>query len=662
MKTRILFVLLITIVLLQCGGGRHTIPRFMDDSITRVDVNALYKKAQNINFYGNANLLLLLEKVVYKLDNKNRITLQVHQISKVLDEKIGKISKSFIQYHNGHERIAKIEAFTLSPDQKTKVKANISTKSPFYNPTIRLELYKNLRVKEVSFKQVQKGSILNLRYQMEINYSEINGIVEGGFYLNNRFPILKLKGVIILPKGKEIKFKQVHTGKSPKKITQDDFDYYVIEQNNSPILKNEAFQPPFQEICPKIVFSTLKSWSELNSKLYPLMASRLTKEAKVEQLARKLTTGMKSSEEKLAALYNYVTNTKNISNVAIAFGMVGYIPNPSAKILSFRYGDSRDKAILLINLLRAVGINAKIALTNETYNLDPEIPSLKSLNRILVAVHLKEKYQILDPHSAIVRYGYLPSNNYGKHLLILDPKKPKMIKIPTMTANDNQIIYETKSSLNNQGELKYTTKFIPKGYYEVSERITMMKVASKNSFRSLRENYQSTFEQSPNIKLVKLKSPDPYDIQKPYQYSVTFLVKKFCIKKNNSVFIQPELHHRKLYSFSSNRRTHDIDFILPFKIISKHDMKFPAQWKISKLPKTVTMSSPLWTYVRQFKKNKNSIQYLRKLELKVPRISKKDYPKFKRFLDKVMKSDKKMLQFFIKKNSAKKDLKAKPES
>ncbi len=643
MKTGI--IVLISLFL-SCSGNKAVVEEFFDDPITQVDMGSLLSKARRIHDSGDKGMVIVLEKVVYRLKPNGRVILQVHQITKVLRDQKGGLGKSFIYFRSGYEEITKIEAYTLTKENKRIDATEIITSTPFYNQFIRLDLYKDIKVKTISLPHVEKGSILNLRYQLVIEHSDLNGIIEGEFFLANRFPILKQKGVIIVPKGKKVWFKGIRTSLKPKKITSKQEDYYIIEQDNSPVINDEPFQPPFQEIVPKIIFSSVKSWKELNNRLYRSLVSGIHIDDTVRQKALELTRKLRSDQKKVEALYNFVTSTRNIANAAIPFGIGGYIPNSSATILKARYADSKDKAILLVSLLKSIGLNPKIALTNESYNLDPDIPSVKGLNRILVAVPTAKSYRLLDPHSAIVRFGHLPSSNYGKRVLILDSESPRLMKIAKLSSAKNQIIYETRSTLNEKGELKYTTKFKPQGSYEVSERANMIKILLKDRFRGLVDNYRTVYEVSPKIKLINLVSPSPFDIEKPFHYTVQFKVKNFVSLKAKVVEVQPEIHHRSLSAFPGIRH-HDLDFTLPFKVTSKHRMEFPKSWSVKSLPKTVRITTSTWNYLREFKKHKNSIWYTRKLELKKSRIKQKDYPGFKTFIDRVILNDKAKIQFLL---------------
>lgn len=640
----LLLISLLICILYSCVSTTQTAPDFYDDPLSEINTAKLIEKSKNYSD-ENSDFVILLEKVVYRVTPKNRVIYEIHQITKILKEESAKqLSNKIIWYNSTSEFISKVDAYTIDP-KGNKINATVSPPiSPFYNSQNQLDLYQDIKVQIVKFDALHKGSIVNIRYQVEVDYSDIQGLVEGIFYLANRIPILKQKGIIILPKDKPIQFKQINTELKPKKITKDDLDYYIIEHDNADIITSEIYQPTFHELAPKIMFTTFQSWKELNDKLLPTLSTQIKEDKLVKEKAMELTKGIDSTQKKCEAIYNFVTNINHISNVAIPFGLNGYISYPSHEILKLKYADSKDKSILLINLLRAVGVHAKIALTNDSHNFDSEIPLLKGLNRILVAIPNGEQTIFVDPHSAIVRYGHLPSNNYGKNVIILDKKEPVITTIPNLKPNENQVTYETNSKLSPKGDLSYTTTFIPTGSYEINERASMIKLKLQNKGIDLKDSYKRIIEQSPKVKLIDFLCPDPFNIAVQYQYKVSTIIHDFPIMKDDTILVRPELHHRNLFRFAKKRK-YDLNFSQPFKVVSKHKMNYPSNWDLVKLPDSVKIDTDQWKYIRTVDKKENSIYYFRELTIKKSRIDKQDYSDFKHFIEQVIQADQTMIEF-----------------
>ena len=64
--------------------------------------------------------------------------------------------------------------------------------------------------------------------------------------------------------------------------------------------------------------------------------------------------------KKSAAIQEFVLRSTHY--VALEFGIYSYKPYPVSQIYARRFGDCKDKASLMIALLRAAGIEAEIAL------------------------------------------------------------------------------------------------------------------------------------------------------------------------------------------------------------------------------------------------------------------------------------------------------------
>jgi Transglutaminase-like superfamily len=110
------------------------------------------------------------------------------------------------------------------------------------------------------------------------------------------------------------------------------------------------------------------------------------RDAAVEGLARELTAGATDAAERLAALTGFVQ--QKVRYVAVEVGVGGFRPSPPAETLARRWGDCKDKSLLLIDLLAAVGIEAFPALVEAAAadRIDRQFPSPGQFNHLIVAV------------------------------------------------------------------------------------------------------------------------------------------------------------------------------------------------------------------------------------------------------------------------------------
>lgn len=106
----------------------------------------------------------------------------------------------------------------------------------------------------------------------------------------------------------------------------------------------------------------------------------------VRDKAREIAAGHPGRREKLEALLAFVR--KQVRYVAVEVGIGGYRPHPPQEVLERRWGDCKDKAFLLIDLLREAGIEAYpvLILSAEDDRVDRDFPSAGQFNHAIVAV------------------------------------------------------------------------------------------------------------------------------------------------------------------------------------------------------------------------------------------------------------------------------------
>ncbi|MGH9363045.1 MAG: transglutaminase domain-containing protein, partial [Thermoanaerobaculia bacterium] len=106
----------------------------------------------------------------------------------------------------------------------------------------------------------------------------------------------------------------------------------------------------------------------------------------VRRRAGELIAGVAGRRERLAALVDFAR--RQVRYVAVEVGIGGYRPYPPAAVLGRGWGDCKDKAVLLIELLREAGIEAFPALlrAGESGRLDRDFPAPDQFNHLIVAV------------------------------------------------------------------------------------------------------------------------------------------------------------------------------------------------------------------------------------------------------------------------------------
>ena len=129
-----------------------------------------------------------------------------------------------------------------------------------------------------------------------------------------------------------------------------------------------------------------QSWERVGSWYDRLVAEVPRNAAAVRDKAKVLTAGKESRREKAEALVVFVR--RQVRYVAVEVGIGGFRPSAPQEVMTRRWGDCKDKAFLLVDLLRDAGIEAWPVLIQAAPGdrVDRDFPSPSEFNHAIVAV------------------------------------------------------------------------------------------------------------------------------------------------------------------------------------------------------------------------------------------------------------------------------------
>ncbi len=190
---------------------------------------------------------------------------------------------------------------------------------------------------------------------------------------------------------------------------------------------------PFSEAyLPVLQLGTTKGdWAELGRDYLKQIDTLLKPDAKAKSLAEEVVGTLKNDEEKIRALAAHVQ--KNVTYQAIEFGRRARIPKAPERVLTSRYGDCKDQALLLYQLCKAAGIPAQLALINSNNDVEPALPSLDQFNHMIVRLP-GQKVAFVDSTSTTLPACKLPPDLFQRQALVLYPDKPRLEPLPERTS------------------------------------------------------------------------------------------------------------------------------------------------------------------------------------------------------------------------------------
>jgi cellulose synthase operon protein C len=389
----------------------------------------------------------------------------------------------------GDEKLVDIKARTIRPDGKI---INLKPED-FYTISGVGEssvLYANIKTIRFTFPAVEKGCILDYKYQIKENEPFVFDV----WQIQNDIPTMRNQYSITMPilwaalvpwqyRTYPVE-KQIEPDVDKNQITGYSFSdpiTYTWARSKIPAFKPEEMMPPAKIVIPHIRFalSSWEGWKGIAEWYYEnYFKSQLVITDSIKSLVHQLTDSSKSDNDKIKSIYNYV---RKIRYVEIQFGKSGLTPEFPQTVLSRKYGDCKDKAILFIALLKAAGINSMpvLVLTADDGFIDQKFPSW-NFNHMIVKVQDSTKNYWIDPTSEFSPLGTLPWVDQGIQVLTLKNDTSGGIEktpMPNYTHNNTNIFVHIDLLKNNKAIVN--VKMISKGeearnyrsiFYEKSEK------------------------------------------------------------------------------------------------------------------------------------------------------------------------------------------------
>lgn len=235
------------------------------------------------------------------------------------------------------------------------------------------------------------------------------------------------------------------------------------------------------ERTPRLLLSTFPDWGSFAGWYRRLIreADEITPE--ISAKARELTRDARTEEDKVVALYNFVTGLRY---VAIPLGVNSHRPHRAANVLQNRYGDCKDKANLFNTLLRSQGIEADLVLVPRFGQAYEEAPGV-GFNHAISRVRLGEEPVWVDTTDEFCRYGLLPPGDPGRKVLVIGDGSQGLVTLPPPEASAHRLELETALTLTGERPVEGELRLRARGYSDYAMRLAARSAEGETSTRPI---------------------------------------------------------------------------------------------------------------------------------------------------------------------------------
>lgn len=269
-------------------------------------------------------------------------------------------------------------------------------------------------------------------------------------------PILHEIWEVVAPKSLPLKWKVVRDAKKDCMTYAEkeygDWTRHRWEARNVPRIFEEPGMPDFWTLTQRVLVSTTGSWEELSRWYWKLCLPQIEATTpEMKTTVDELVAGCGTPQAKIEALFGFVSQRIRYMGIMAEAEAPGYEPHAVRLTFENRYGVCRDKAALLVAMLRMAGLDAFPVLIKAGPRMDPEVP-LPMFNHAIAAARVDGKYILMDPTDETTREllpGYLDHCSF----LVATPEGEKLLTSPVTPASEQLLVVDTTAELDAQGTM-----------------------------------------------------------------------------------------------------------------------------------------------------------------------------------------------------------------
>ncbi|HEY3402681.1 MAG TPA: transglutaminase-like domain-containing protein, partial [Ohtaekwangia sp.] len=451
-----------------------------------------------------------------------------------------------------------------------------------------------------------------------------------GYVFSSYLPQGKSSFTIKTTKDVELFYEVLHDDKKQiqfKRTEKGSIVTYEWSGQNLPGLKSDDNSPSIRYYAPHIVcyvksyqtkkgkVNVINSLDDLYSWYYTFVAKLNTESTpELVEIVNKLKASSTTELDLVKQVYYWVQD--NIQYIAFEQGMRGLIPHHGSYVCEKRYGDCKDMANLIVNMLQLAGVKAYhtwIGTRDLPYKYS-ELPT-PLVDNHMIATYISPggEYYFLDATSDHTTFGYPSSMIQGKEALIgLDAKRYEVKMVPVISMEKNFMTDSMKISMDKNelvGKGSSTLTGYPKvfGGYELdrAEQDDVKKYVTKLVGKGSNKFFLDTYS---------VQNLDNRD--KPTQIDYSFRIADYFQKIGNEVYVNLNLnkdYYNTFINLETRRTPKENDYL--YEKYEFIEFVIPEGYTVEYLPPDSKHDGKLMGYDISYKAVPGKIQFNKKFYL-----------------------------------------------
>ena len=389
---------------------------------------------------------------------------------------------------------------------------------------------------------------------------------------------------------------------------------YTFTKDNITPLKREPHALANNDIQCKLLLSTSPNWQAKSIWFYGVNEDygSFVPTPEVQAKVNELVRSAKTEQDSIAILTHWVADNIRYAGISMGPGE-GYTLHNAQMNFTDRCGVCKDKAGMLVTMLRAAGFKAYAAMTMAHERID-RIPADQFNHSVCAVQHRDGTYEMLDPTWVPnVRELWSSAEQQQGYLMGL-PEGADLMYTPLSAPENHYIRIKAETEIGEDGTLSGFITITAEGQSDRAVR----GVFSARTAEWMRNMEFELLKIAPGARISKIQHTDNDKyLQQPVTISYHFTIPDYAVVDKNTLIFTP-LSARNFYSramshlffdVTSESRTQPFSDACSRLVEIKETITLPAEYKQLHFPFINGVANPAASFGCQYWMEGNTLTF-----------------------------------------------------
>ena len=257
-------------------------------------------------------------------------------------------------------------------------------------------LYDGAYTAQCELEDVRVGDVIEYSFSIVGMNPVMNGRYQRVFYTDWSFPVHRVITRLVYPAERQLHFQTKNRPLKPAITTEKGTSVWMSDDASVPARRTDSDVPTDYDANGWVQFSEFMNWRGVAEWALPLFQIAAPFSAELQNEIEKIR-GITDIEKRIFAALRLVQD--QVRYLGIESGVGSHRPTAPSEVFRRRFGDCKDKGLLLTAVLQQCGVDAAPALVSTTYRktVADRLPAPDDFNHAIVQVRNGDNVHWLDP-------------------------------------------------------------------------------------------------------------------------------------------------------------------------------------------------------------------------------------------------------------------------